>query len=250
MALPTYVVERNVAFDSNYVNPHPDATPGLTPVILMGTVGTDELLLLWSLLDVKDKERIEEWVNAYGGTIPVAPVDGYQIVDFGGSIALTTDPTGLANDNTTYGGKIYVDNVPYEFVVIGSAVQTFGDLINEINTALGGAAVASLSAGNIVITTATTGFGSRVLDGRVFIQWADFFGQANGYVGLLDPLPGADDTLTAAKAWIADNGESIYDTYRYSMQLVGAKPKWRTSDISAVYWDGTVWKRFVDDTAI
>lgn len=117
------------------------------------------------------------------------PTAGHQIVDVGGT-KLGTDPTGLANDATVYTATITVDTVPISVSIIGSAAQTYTDLLTEINTDLGAAATASLSNGNILVTSATTSSSSSV-----DIVDVDLFGTLTGYVAILTAVPGTNSSV-------------------------------------------------------
>ena len=76
-----------------------------------------------------------------GTATNLVPTAGYQTATF--SVAKAGgDSTGLANDATTYTTTITVDGVAKSISVVGSAAQTFTDLLAEINTDLGASAPA------------------------------------------------------------------------------------------------------------
>jgi len=75
---------------------------------------------------------------------------------------LTTDYTGLANDATAYTATATIDGVARAISVVGSAAQTFADLIVEINADISTWATASLVQGRIRVTSLATGVTSTV----------------------------------------------------------------------------------------
>jgi hypothetical protein len=87
---------------------------------------------------------------------------GSQIVDVGGAKAGAT-ATGLANDATayTYNMEPDDDGNAQTISVVGSAAQTYTDLLTEINADITGATVA-LVGGNLKFTSATTGAASNI----------------------------------------------------------------------------------------
>jgi hypothetical protein len=86
---------------------------------------------------------------------------GRQDVDLGASKS-GGDATGLANDTTTYGMIVVLDGAAHEVSVVGSAAQTYTLLLAEINTDLTSDGTASLSGGDLRITSDTTGAASSV----------------------------------------------------------------------------------------
>jgi hypothetical protein len=86
---------------------------------------------------------------------------GSQIVDVGGAKTAAT-ATGLANGATVYTYTISVDGGGTQTIsIIGSAAQTYADLITQINADITGATVA-LVGGNLKFTSATTGAASSI----------------------------------------------------------------------------------------
>ncbi len=86
---------------------------------------------------------------------------GSQIVDVGGSRTGATS-TGLSNSATTYTYTVAVDGgAPQTISLLGSAAQTYTNLISEINADITGA-TASLIGGNLVFTSSSTGASSSI----------------------------------------------------------------------------------------
>lgn len=78
-----------------------------------------------------------------------------------GSFANTTVP-GLKPKDTIYTATITVDGVATDISIAGSAAQTVGALLSQINVGLGASATATFAAGDIKVTSATTGASSTV----------------------------------------------------------------------------------------
>ncbi|MGZ8924625.1 MAG: beta strand repeat-containing protein [Nitrososphaeraceae archaeon] len=121
-----------------------------------------------------------------------ADTAGYQTVNVGGA-KVGGDATGLANDATTYTASINVDGVAKAISVVGSAAQTFTDLLTEINTDLAAAATITIEAGNLKVTSATTGGASSVA-----ITDTDLFATLTGYVAIPAAVAGTSTTYTAS----------------------------------------------------
>lgn len=152
-----------------------------------GTNTNSKELILWNNLNTYDQNLFVQLVNNAGGALPVLAYSGFQVADFNGTVVganpsglsnatnaggyqiidvggthVGGDATGLANNATVYTAIVVVDGSSISVVVIGSTAQTYTTLLNGINTALGASATASLSGGNIKITSATTGSSSSV----------------------------------------------------------------------------------------
>ncbi|KKM15639.1 hypothetical protein LCGC14_1694020, partial [marine sediment metagenome] len=110
------------------------------------------------------------------------------------------NPTGLANTGATFSASFVVDGTPRAVQVTGSAVQTYGLLEEAINVDLGntgsplagGVASAATVAGNIVVTSASTGTASTVV-----ITDTDLFSSLDFFVSFLTSVAGtgADSSL-------------------------------------------------------
>lgn len=107
--------------------------------------------------------------SASGLTVSGSATAGYQTVTINPAF-ISANTTGLADDSDEYTATITVDGVAKSISVVGSAAQTITDLLAEINADLGASAVASLNAGSIRVTSATTGASSSVaiVDGDLF----------------------------------------------------------------------------------
>lgn len=121
-----------------------------------------------------------------------AYLNAYQTVNLGGS-ATDTDPTGFANNTTTYDVEVKFEGVSTYLSIEGQAAQTFGDLIAAMNTDTDFSAkgVAELVDGNLKISSKTYGATSSVQ-----ILDADCCNNLNGYVGIAAAVPGEDPSDT------------------------------------------------------
>lgn len=195
MTNPTFVTSENVKFDGTTQN----------AVVLKNSAGVRSLVL-WDNLNAADQAMLTTFINAYGGTTPLAaPTAGVLTANFNGSVVganatnlsnaantagtstinvggakLGTDTTGLPNTTATFAALAAVDGKVITINVTGSAAQTFTTLVTELNADLGANATAALSGGNIVITSATTGLNSSV----VLFDTGNLFSKLTGYTGI------------------------------------------------------------------
>jgi hypothetical protein len=111
-------------------------------------------------------------VSLHAGTQEVytRASNGYTVARFNYNSNGTYDgnATGIPNNATVYTATIIVDGVSKSISVVGSSIQTYGALISQLNTQLGGAATVNRDASNlgIKITSATTGANSSVIVNR------------------------------------------------------------------------------------
>jgi len=127
------------------------------------------------------------------------PFTGSQVVNVGGSVT-GADATGIPNVAGPFTATITVDGAAQAISIAGTAAQTYTNLINELNADLGVTATASLSGGNILITSATTG-----LTSTVSIADTDLFANVTNFAGFNAPIIGLDisSSATAAQAAVA-----------------------------------------------
>lgn len=149
-----------------------------TEFISLATEATDGAFSMYSFSTVQD-----DYFDDH--TLPAAATSGYQQADYGGLlnnglyvVALTeavtsATGTGIANDGTAYtmevhidgnlsGSPVGVDATPITVNVLGQNVQTFGDLVNQINVDLGSEASVEIRNGNLYFWSATSGASSSV----------------------------------------------------------------------------------------
>lgn len=106
-------------------------------------------------------------LSVAGTVVETRSINGFHRVNFTANSAGTYSGNGtrLPNDSTAYTAAIIVDGVRKNISVVGSAVQTYGQLYAAINTQLGGAGTANTDDSNlgIKISSATKGPGSSVV---------------------------------------------------------------------------------------
>ena len=148
---------------------------------------------------------------------------------------------------------ITVDGTPISIIVDGDVAQTFTLLINEINADLGAAATMIIDAGDLKVTSSTTGITSTVsiADGTLFSAVTGFIGFTSGVVGV-----GAAANLFEAfdVEKIPGLSQTFLQTYGALIKKIELKPTVPAGgqylDSDATYWNGTSWVRLIDDTAI
>lgn len=123
------------------------------------------------------------------GQLPpgTATAAGSQVVNVGGA-KTGASATGLANTATAYTATITVDSVAIPVSIVGSTAQTYTTLLSGINTALGSAATATISGGNILVTSTTTGLNSSV--SIVDTGATHLFSTLTNYVAINAATPG------------------------------------------------------------
>lgn len=140
-----------------------------------------------------------------------ASTSGIQVVDFGG-VVVGGNATGLANDATTYTGTITIDDTAYPISVVGSAAQTFTNLITELNADLPNTEAAIDGDGNITITSTGTGNNSYIS-----IVDVDVFSSLTGYLAISDAVDGG--LLTELKSDTLGNGKSAFYVYESAQEV-------------------------------
>lgn len=105
-------------------------------------------------------------VNITGGYQEASPTtyaigtSGSQQINYGG-LATNATPTGFTG-SAPFQTVVQVDGVSYFINITAAIASTFGSLIAQLNTDLQGSATATITGGNIVITSNTTGNTSTV----------------------------------------------------------------------------------------
>lgn len=135
---------------------------------------------------------------------------GRQSITWTGLVGASA--TGLANDATAYTATMTIDGVVKNISVVGSAAQTFTTLIAEINTDLGGDALASIaSAQELRVTSDTTGAASTVVIASTGTLWpaVNGYGQIQNTVGGRAALTSTFDTVVAYLAALSTEKTAI-----------------------------------------
>jgi hypothetical protein len=162
------------------------------------------------------------------------------LTGFNATVAATvggTNPTGLANDATQYEASVTVDGIPYALQITGSAAQTFGALVTEMNTDLGAVATAVIGDG----TTATNGIvvpngqigivsSSTGITSTVSVTDVDLFSSLNDFEGLLTPVNGLPANMSLQ---VYGNGYDQPATGVY-LGLEGIANDWETNSLGSV----------------
>jgi len=125
---------------------------------------------------------------------------GYQDVVFTDTLVATDTAVPSALSGETLRATVLVDGgspgilAPLALVIDSSPLQTFQDVLDDINTSLAGFAVATLYQNNIRITSLTTGASSSVAitDVSVGSPVAPYFASLNTFTGLAVPVAGTD----------------------------------------------------------
>jgi len=195
---------------------------GVVNVLVTEAVDLDDPVRIW---------RAEE-----------ADTAGYQEIEFDSAKA-GGDSTGLANDSTAYTMTVKVDGVDKAISVVGSAAQTFTNLISEVDTDLAAAATCSIVGGNFRITSATTGDDSSVAitDGDTNPLAASL----TDFAQIGTAVPGSDDPLPANKGAFCTTAVAGKTTL-----LAGAKFASKTTGygIAAIELNGRASFATTDDT--
>lgn len=105
---------------------------------------------------------------------------GFQTVNIGGT-AVGTTSTGLTA-GTTYTANVIIDGVTYGVSILGSTAPTIRELIGVINAAITTHGIASLTSGNIRVTSARAGTASTV--SLVNTGGNPLFSSLTGYVSI------------------------------------------------------------------
>lgn len=201
-------------------------------------------LLVGGVIELDDTGNIlvrSDLVDAVLSAVSTADVSLLAALSGFNSIAAatnnTTNPTDLANDATNYTATVSVDGIPYALQITGSAAQTFGDLVTELNTDLGGVATAAIgdgttatngvvvANGQLGIVSATTGLTSTVT-----ITDTDLFSSLDGYVALLTPVVGLPANMSLQ---VFGNGYDQPATGVY-LGLDGIASEWETNSLGSV----------------
>ena len=152
--------------------------------------------------------------------------------------------TGL--ESTTYTATIVVDGVKTDVSILGSAAQSYNNLISQINADLGASATAAIINGNIKITSSSTGSTSsvQVIDGNLFTSLTVFDSFST-------PVVGSSDLLTTFKSTNAINGTPYINLFKvFYVNSKPAVPAIVKHDIRSIYWNGTVWKYLDNDATV
>jgi len=119
-------------------------------------------------------------------------VAGYQevIFDTSGGFLTRSDVTGLSNDNSVFAANFIIDGTPQVISLVGSQIQTFGELIDNINLELAGNATIDFNAGRLRVTSALEGVTSSVEITEDISGVEGLFSELNLFSSFADPVSG------------------------------------------------------------
>ena len=228
-----------------------------------------QTMILWDDISTPDQQKLIDLVAQYdeniiapvgspgtGGSPPVAFAGWHTVKLVGGG----TD-SGLANDGTVYSvtvtrtvaGGSPLDPIPttQTIGIVGSNAQTFATVVSELDAAAEGVTV-SLDTGNIRFEHDTAGLGTTV-EIQVGGGGIPLFTPAsplNGFGGFFVKRAGVDTALEMFQQ--NRNNANVLFSDCYQLYVRPAKPPIGVSpnDINRTYFDGTIWRRLVDDAPI
>lgn len=186
-------------------------------------------------------------VEVTGGAIvitsaSVGPKSSVRVFDSGWLFSRMTNFSGITYTTginpVTYTVDLTIDGtIEVHVEVQGSDAQTFGDLMDVINSAMGGDAVIDISGSAMVIVSDTTGATSSVVvsNDRLFKHVAGYTGQRS--------VAGASNLVDAFRTIRMPNGtlaSAYFPTLTVGVErplkpVVGSVPK----DIKHIYWGGS-----------
>lgn len=182
-----------------YVIDNGTVKSGTVSTIEIDIANTETIITYWILLDGELAATPFDEINVFA-SCRAAP--GFQDVVFLNSLEGSPSPVAVSGSPLpgipigsppvlTLTADILIDGTiskTLTHTVIGG--EKFADLIAEINTQLGGDAVASVYNNNIRITSATTGSSSSVLIGSGSPLAENYFKFLNNFTGLAAPTAG------------------------------------------------------------
>lgn len=171
---------------------------------------------------------------------------GSQIVDVGGDKTAGT-ATGLSNTATTYTYQVSVDGGAVQTIsLLGSAAQTYANLLTEINADITGA-VASLIGGNIVFTSSSTGASSTIslTSGG---GGSNLLTTLTGFVAVRTATPGTTTNnnwqfaTLSSKIFAAQKAQAFtcLNESTFAVESIVAQP-WTSSPNVLIAADGRLW---------
>jgi hypothetical protein len=197
-----------------------DVFPTLTSGATNGFLNSDAVVgyqVEWSKYDANNNLIV-------GAPATLAEISnsniGYQTVNVGGAVTGSTS-TGLSGA-TIYNASILVngsDNIALN--ITGSTATTYTALLAEINTALGGVATATLSGGNIVITsTLAQGSAVSIANGTP----NPLFASLTTYVAILAAVNGAQNVNLIILVPVGVDTTWTYNIYRDNQSAAAGVP--------------------------
>lgn len=245
MSNPSWVTAQNVKFNGTLDN-----------AVVLDITNNTRSLILWDSLSVEDQNVLTTFINNNGGAAPlVTPTSGFQVCNFNGMVsgasttglsatasaisgsatinlggtAVSANASGLSSTvlSKSHAARKYAaivvvdDNTIIPVSILGSAGSTFGSFLTQLNTKLGSSAVATLTGGNIVITSASTGSQSKVL----IQDTGALFSSLSRYSGI-SQVSGISATTYTADIWV--------DGIKHVVSVVGGVVQTYTALVAAL----------------
>ena len=165
-------------------------------------------LINYEWLDGHSKAHIKDFIDDYGGNVPMAsPVSGWQVVDYNKKVdASTVIPKSIV----PYKLKINIDWTIYDITINGDIFKNVGEFVTMFNANY--PAVISYSNDGLRIVSKKTGLTSiiRIIEETVFSAIASY--------KLTHALVGASDLYEAAQNYVLHN--DVEFTKWYNIQQV------------------------------
>ena len=266
ITLPGYGTQLDIGFNNELRN-----------VVEVDHVGSPHtsVYVLWDDLNTPDQQKLIDIIAQYGspalgilevgspiGVADPTPIAGWHTVRFnnltlgGLGSPLLGSPlwTGLADDTTEYSvtlvfsgsGSPDVDTTATASIV-GSTAQTFPALASQLSAALAGITVTVDADGNLRFQTVSTGVGANV----IIQPFGTLFNPASpllGFDGFLVHRAGVDSRIDIFN--LNRNEANVVFKDAFVLARRGQKPIKASTNINQAYYDGTSWRRLIDDVVI
>lgn len=183
-----------------YPNSYPNGFSGTTPAIMSGQVLQTRILVSQQttspilMYDVRITSQLGTVSFPSNMVFPSTPgTAGSQPVNYNGTL---TNITVVSKQPGTYIATIYVNGVANAISIDLSTTSNIAAVLANINAILGASAAATLSGGNILITSTTLGAQSSIV-----IADTSLFNNLPGFVSVGPPTPGTASGLDQATAY-------------------------------------------------
>ena len=176
-----------------------DGSDALTFTNLLTEIDTDLAGSATSAL-VSGNIVITSATTGSASSVSIADTDLFSSLTDYSAINVAVSGTG---STTALTATIKVDGIDYPVSILPINIPTFGDVVDELNTILGANATASISGGDIRITSASAGESSSVVitDGTLIVS-------LDGYNNILPPAHGGG-TARLYSAIVIVDGSTI-----------------------------------------
>jgi len=120
------------------------------------------------------------------------PAAAYQevIFDTSGGFLTRADVTGVVDDSSTFSATVTIDGTPQPLSLEGSQIQTFGELIDNINAELGSNGSIDFNAGRLRLTSGFPGVTSEIEITEDVSGAEGLFSSLNLFSSFAEPVSG------------------------------------------------------------